>query len=37
MNFEIGGNDVDRVQSPPGYHAASDSKFCKVKTSINNA
>jgi hypothetical protein len=34
---KIGGNDVDRVQSSPGYQAASDSKFCKVKTSIDYA
>jgi hypothetical protein len=32
---KIKGNDVDRVQSSPGYRASSDNKFCKVKTSIN--
>jgi hypothetical protein len=34
---KINQNDVDRVQSSPGYRASSDNKFCKVKTSIDNA
>jgi hypothetical protein len=30
-------DDVSRVQSSPGYKSSSDEKFCKVKTSIDNA
>jgi hypothetical protein len=33
----INGSDVDRVQSSPGYQAASDEKFCKVMASIDEA
>jgi hypothetical protein len=32
---KIGDSDVDRVQSSPGYQAASDDKFCLVKASID--
>jgi hypothetical protein len=30
-------DDVDRAQSSPGYNTSQDSKFCKVKTSIDEA
>lgn len=32
---KIGDSDVDRVQSSPGYQAASDDKFCLVRASID--
>lgn len=37
LTTKINGGDVDRVQSSPGYGAASDEKFCKVKASIEEA
>ena len=33
----FGSSDVDRVQSSPGYESADDTKFCKVKASIDGA
>jgi hypothetical protein len=32
---KIGHSDVDRVQSSPGYQAASSDKLCLVKASID--
>ncbi|HXF72475.1 MAG TPA: hypothetical protein VNO79_07700 [Actinomycetota bacterium] len=34
---KIGSDDVDRVQSSPGYQSADSGKLCKVKASIEKA
>jgi hypothetical protein len=39
LNFvdkNVSMDDVDRIQSSPGYNSYQDSKFCKVSASIKN-